>query len=70
MTRGRGRMKSLCLAALMLALVTAHAAAEGTEMKDMPLMLQASYKAEGDNNPLYTQRFGADPGVMEYDGRL
>ncbi len=30
----------------------------------------ASYKAEGENNPLYTQRFGADPGVMEYNGRV
>ncbi len=30
----------------------------------------ASYKKEGENNPLYTQRFGADPGVMEYNGRV
>ena len=30
----------------------------------------ASYKAEGENNPLFTQRFGADPGVMEYNGRV
>ena len=30
----------------------------------------ASYKADGENNPLYTQRFGADPGVMEYNGRV
>ncbi len=29
-----------------------------------------SYKNEGENNPLYTQRFGADPGVMEYNGRV
>ncbi|MDE6780559.1 MAG: family 43 glycosylhydrolase, partial [Ruminococcus sp.] len=29
-----------------------------------------SYKTSGENNPLYTQRFGADPGVMEYDGRV
>ena len=29
-----------------------------------------SYKKPGENNPLYTQRFGADPGVMEYNGRL
>ena len=29
-----------------------------------------SYKADGENNPLYTQRFGADPGVMEYNGRI
>lgn len=30
----------------------------------------ASYKANGENNPLFTQRFGADPGVMEYNGRV
>ena len=30
----------------------------------------ASYKVEGENNPLFTQRFGADPGVMEYNGRV
>ena len=30
----------------------------------------ASYKKSGENNPLYTQRFGADPGVMEYNGRV
>ncbi len=29
-----------------------------------------SYKLDGENNPLYTQRFGADPGYMVYDGRL
>nr|MDE5563580.1 family 43 glycosylhydrolase [Oscillospiraceae bacterium] len=30
----------------------------------------ASYKKEGESNPLFTQRFGADPGVMEYNGRV
>nr|MDE5584232.1 family 43 glycosylhydrolase [Ruminococcus sp.] len=30
----------------------------------------ASYKKDGENNPLFTQRFGADPGVMEYNGRV
>lgn len=30
----------------------------------------SSYKKAGQNNPLYTQRFGADPGVMEYNGRV
>lgn len=29
-----------------------------------------SYKNAGENNPLFTQRFGADPGVMEYNGRI
>ncbi|MBR5750823.1 MAG: family 43 glycosylhydrolase, partial [Clostridia bacterium] len=32
--------------------------------------LARSYKKQGENNPLYTQRFGADPGVMVYDGRV
>lgn len=30
----------------------------------------SSYKADNENNPLFTQRFGADPGVMEYNGRI
>ena len=34
------------------------------------ISLAESYKKIGENNPLYTQRFGADPGVMEYGGRL
>nr|MCR4644978.1 endo-1,4-beta-xylanase [Oscillospiraceae bacterium] len=29
-----------------------------------------TWKTEGENNPLTTQRFGADPGWMVYDGRL
>ncbi len=29
-----------------------------------------SYKKDDENNPLFTQRFGADPGVMEYNGRV
>lgn len=32
--------------------------------------LATGYKKDGENNPLYTQRFGADPGVMEYNGRV
>lgn len=32
--------------------------------------IASSYKKEGEGNPLYTQRFGADPGVMEYNGRV
>lgn len=34
------------------------------------LTLADSYKKEKANNAIYTQRFGADPGVMEYDGRI
>lgn len=29
-----------------------------------------SYKKDGDNNPLFTQRFGADPGYLVYNDRL
>ena len=29
-----------------------------------------SWKKDGENNPMTTQRFGADPGWMVYDGRL
>lgn len=29
-----------------------------------------SFKKDGENNPLFTQRFGADPGWMEYNGRI
>ena len=31
---------------------------------------ESSWKKESENNPLTTQRFGADPGWMVYDGRL
>lgn len=30
----------------------------------------SSWKKDGENNPMTTQRFGADPGWMVYDGRL
>lgn len=30
----------------------------------------AGYKVDGENNPLYTQRFGADPGFLVYKDRL
>ncbi|MCR4888619.1 MAG: endo-1,4-beta-xylanase [Ruminococcus sp.] len=32
--------------------------------------IASSWKKDGENNPLTTQRFGADPGWMVYDGRL
>lgn len=32
--------------------------------------LKESLKKENAGNPIYTQRFGADPGVMEYNGRI
>ncbi len=34
------------------------------------LSLEDSWKKLGENNPLYTQRFGADPGWMVYKDRL
>lgn len=34
------------------------------------LALNESHKAEGENNPLFTQRFGADPGVLVWKDRL
>ena len=59
-------------AALMLAVLLFPLCAKGEEanMSKVPVTLKQSYKKAGENNPLYTQRFGADPGVMEYDGRL
>ena len=32
--------------------------------------LAKSYKKDGENNPLFTQRFGADPGYLVYNDRL
>ena len=67
-----GRKFTLRAAALALCLLLLIPCAEGeeAEMAQVPVTLQASYKKPGENNPLYTQRFGADPGVMEYNGRL
>ena len=63
--------RGICLLLGILLMTTAAAAAEGgEESMEEALVLKESYKKEGENNPLYTQRFGADPGVMEYDGRL
>lgn len=58
--------------ALMMALPLGAAKAQdgGVTVKELGIQLAASYKKEVENNPLYTQRFGADPGVMEYEGRL
>ena len=57
---------------LFLWIPFSHALTEGVKeaLSAMNLKLQVSYKKAGENNPLYTQRFGADPGVMEYNGRL
>lgn len=34
------------------------------------LVLNQSYKKDGENNPLFTQRFGADPGYLVWNDRL
>ena len=60
--------KTIRAAALLLATALIPACAQGETMNSVSL--KPSFKKAGDSNPLYTQRFGADPGVMEYDGRL
>ncbi|MCR5540183.1 MAG: family 43 glycosylhydrolase [Ruminococcus sp.] len=40
------------------------------EAKFNNVRIGKSYKYDGENNPLTTTRFGADPGWMVYDGRL
>ena len=72
MRKGDREMKrrGICLLICLLLTAAAAAAETGGENMEEPLVLLQSYKKEGENNPLYTQRFGADPGVMEYGGRL
>ena len=61
----------MVLAVLALAVMpAAKVRAEGATLADKGIEPEQSYKKAGQNNPLYTQRFGADPGVMEYEGRL
>lgn len=43
---------------------------EALAMKFGSVSIADSFKKNNENNPLYTQRFGADPGWMVYDGRL
>ena len=57
--------KLLAFAILGIMAIQACLAEGETDME-----LARSYKKQGENNPLYTQRFGADPGVMVYDGRV
>ena len=67
----KSAVRRAALFLLILPLVmTAFAKGEEAAMSKVPVTLQKSYKKTGENNPLYTQRFGADPGVMEYNGRL
>ena len=63
------RRTALFLSVLLL-LPACNVKGEETAMSSVPVTLLESYKKADENNPLYTQRFGADPGVMEYNGRL
>ncbi len=65
---GRAIMLLAAMAIAVLPMVSAHA--DGETLADKGIEPKKSYKNAGNNNPLYTQRFGADPGVMEYNGRL
>ena len=57
---------ALCLLAALLLICPA----KGESALPESLELLPSHKKEAENNPLYTQRFGADPGVMTWDGRI
>ena len=70
MTAIRSAVRRAALFLLILPLILPCAKGEETTMSTVPVTLQKSYKKATENNPLYTQRFGADPGVMEYNGRL
>ena len=70
MTAVQSAVRRAALFLLILPLLSVCAKGEEATMSTVPVTLQQSYKKAGENNPLYTQRFGADPGVMEYDGRL
>ena len=65
-----GRILMVLAALTLVVLPVAKARAEGETLADKGIEPAKTYKKAGQNNPLYTQRFGADPGVMEYDGRL
>ena len=56
--------------AVLALVVMPVARAKADTLADRGIEPATSYKNAGENNPLYTQRFGADPGVMEYNGRL
>ena len=60
------RLKATLVLAVFCAMALIARMSEG----ETAMELTKSYKKQGENNPLYTQRFGADPGVMVYDGRV
>ena len=57
------------LTMLMMPPASGHAEPAAQKVSDL-LKPLASYKKSTENNPLYTQRFGADPGVMVWEGRV
>ena len=65
-----GRILTVLAVLVLVAVPVVKARAEGATLADKGIEPEKSYKKAGQNNPLYTQRFGADPGVMEYNGRL
>ncbi len=62
--------RKVILMLTFLAVLPCVTAGRAETLADRGIEPSASYKKPGENNPLYTQRFGADPGVMEYNGRL
>ncbi len=68
----KGNLKRFAAFLIAAGLCVCAARAEETEnmMNFGDIKLTKSYKNTNENNPLYTQRFGADPGVMEYNGRV
>ena len=70
MTAVQSAVRRAALFLFILMLFSVCAEGEEATMSPVPVALQKSYKKANENNPLYTQRFGADPGVMEYNGRL
>ena len=62
----RKTRRILCM---LLGLCLGQAAAAATSLPES-IDLKTSYKKEGEHNPLYTQRFGADPGVLTWKGRV
>ena len=70
MIAAKGAVRRAALFLTVLLLFVTAAKGEESDMSTVPVTLQPSYKKADEFNPLYTQRFGADPGVMEYNGRL
>ena len=66
----KSRILTLMTACAIGCAMTGGGAAEAGTLADAGVTPLPAYKRFTENNPLYTQRFGADPGVMEYGGRF